>query len=80
MPSSKGKEKEKEKGISIKEGASQAKQAIASKDASQFKQDGKRKVGEPVKGLPITQQRTSSKGAVTSSKGAVTEVQTNDSL
>ena len=58
------KSKEKEKGITIKEGAFHTKQANISKDAPQSKQDGKKKVGESVEAPLATQQRTSSEGAI----------------
>ena len=60
--SSKG--KEKEKGITIKESPSHTKQANVPKDASQSKQDGKRKMGEPVEASPTTRQRMGSKGTI----------------
>ena len=56
--------KEKEKGIIIKEGASQTKQTTISKDTPQSKQDGKRKVGELIEAFSATRQRTGSEGAV----------------
>ena len=63
-PAQSEKEKGKEKGITIKEGASQAKQTTAPKAILVSKRDGKRKVGEPTDIPPATRQRTDSSGAV----------------
>ena len=53
-PSLSGWEKGKEKGITIKEGASQAKQTTAPKAALLSKRDGKKRMGEPADIPPAT--------------------------
>ena len=63
-PSQSGREKGKEKGITIKEGASQAKQTTAPKAAPLSKRDGKKRMGEPADIPPATRQRTDSGSAV----------------
>ena len=59
-----GREKGKEKGITIKEGVSQAKQTTAPKAAPLSKRDGKKRMGEPADILPATRQRTDFGSAV----------------
>ena len=56
--------KEKEKGISIKEGAPQTTSTTVSEDAHQSKEDGKRNVVESVETPPAIRQRTDSGSAV----------------
>ena len=66
--------KDKEKGITINEGAPQATQTVTSENALKSKKDEKKKVEEQAETPPATQQRTGSGGTVAMVPVSVAEV------